>query len=71
MSAVDQVIAIGGALVPLILDFLRTRGADIPDGLTAEQIQTQVIEPHADKILADIDAWKAAHPPEPPEPNLL
>lgn len=67
MSTADTVVQIGTALVPLIIEFFKSRGVDTKD-ITADQIQREVIEPHADAIIKDIDGWKTSHPITPENP---
>lgn len=67
MPTPDQIISIVGSLLPEIIAYFKSRGVDVK-GITADEIQKQVIEPHADKIVADIDAWKREHPISPEHP---
>jgi hypothetical protein len=62
MTAILLAILAPGGLASIILEIIRDRLAATGKVLTLDELRAEVLK-KADAIIADSEAWKAAHPP--------
>lgn len=62
MTAIVLALLAPGGLVSIILEIIRDRVAKTGAVPTLDELRAQVLA-KADQVIAEAEAWKAAHPP--------